>query len=81
MRESGSARGSTFSRLKSSVVSLLVSVYILGVFVSAPYYNWQYAKENGFVKLASPWRSCSYRKIDRMALSLFLRPSRGQRVV
>jgi hypothetical protein len=30
--------------------SFIVAVWFCGVGVAAPYYNWQYAKENGFLK-------------------------------
>lgn len=36
-------------RIFTVLLSVSISVYILGVCIFAPYYNWQYSQKNGFV--------------------------------
>jgi hypothetical protein len=37
-------------KLLSSGIKIVFHIYVLISFIIIPYYNWQYAKENGFIK-------------------------------
>ena len=37
-------------KIKSSIVTALIYIYIIPMFFFVPYYNWKYAKDKGFVK-------------------------------
>lgn len=37
-------------KLITNPLGALIAIYFLSFFVFAPYFNWQYAKNNGFVK-------------------------------
>ena len=34
----------------AAIVALICNAYAIGVIISIPYYNWQYARENGFLR-------------------------------